>query len=286
MVFDVYRKNSLKAATRVKRGKGHTRLVAPETKIPGNWNEFFRDDSNKTELFTFLSEHLVIQSYPEGKLLFTTVNNQVLCNKNVCMNECDHEEADTRMLLHLKDCLSSGLKDICIISPDTDVLVILLGIFPKLKAQYDFANIVLQKVLRKNQLTVQIGPLVERLGQQLCQAIPFLHAFSGCDTTSAFKTIGKKKGFQTLKLYRPSFSIFAEFFNTPFQQISEESNVFKVIQRFVILMYARSSDFLDINAARMDMFFKKNQNLENVPPSKNALLQHTKRAIYQTGLWS
>ena len=70
------------------------------------------------------AEHLVIQSYPEGKLLFTTVNNQVLCNRNVCMNECDHEEADTRMLLHLKDCLSSGLKDICIISPDTDVLVI------------------------------------------------------------------------------------------------------------------------------------------------------------------
>ena len=161
------------------------------------------------------------------------------------------------MLLHLKDCLSSGLKDICIISPDTDVLVILLGIFPKLKAQYDFTNIVLQKVLKKNQLTVQIGPLVERLGQQLCQAIPFFHAFSGCDTTSAFKTIGKKKGFQTLKLYRPSLSIFAEFFNTPFQQISEESNVFKVIQRFVILMYARSSDFLDINAARMDMFLKK-----------------------------
>ena len=83
LVFDVYRKNSLKAATRVKRGKGRTRMVAPETKVPGNWNEFLRCDSNKTELFTFLAEHLVIQSYPEGKLLFTTVNNQVLCNKNV-----------------------------------------------------------------------------------------------------------------------------------------------------------------------------------------------------------
>ena len=71
LVFDVYRKNSLK----VKRGKGYKTLVAPETKVPGNWNEFLRDDSNKTELFTFLAEHLVIQSYPEGKLFFTTVNN-------------------------------------------------------------------------------------------------------------------------------------------------------------------------------------------------------------------
>ena len=35
------------------------------------------------------------------------------------------------------------------------------------------------------------------------------------------------------------------------------------------------------------MFLQKNEpNLENVPPSKNALLQHTKRAIYQTGIWS
>ena len=39
LVFDIYRKNSLKAATLVKRGKGRTRLVAPETKVPGNWDE-------------------------------------------------------------------------------------------------------------------------------------------------------------------------------------------------------------------------------------------------------
>ena len=37
------------------------------------------------------------------------------------------------------------------------------------------------------------------------------------------------------------------------------------------------SDFKDVNSARMDMFFKKNQNLEHVPPSENALLQHTKK---------
>ena len=75
----------LKRKTDIRIGSGKERksLVAPETKVPGNWNEFLRDDSNKTELFTFLAEHLVIQSYPEGKLLFTTVNNQVLCNKNV-----------------------------------------------------------------------------------------------------------------------------------------------------------------------------------------------------------
>ena len=111
--------------------------------------------------------------------------------------------------------------------------------------------------MKKDKVTVQIGPLVEKLGQQLCQALPFFHALSGCDTTSAFKSIGKKKGFQTLKLHRASVSTFAELFNNPFQHITEDSNVFKIIQRFVILMYARSSDYSDVNAAKMDMFFNK-----------------------------
>ena len=62
---------------------------------------------------------------------------------------------------------------------------------------------------------------------------------------------------------------------------------FKIIQRFVILMYSKTSDHKSINKARMDMFFLKNHpNIESIPPTENALLQHTKRAIFQTGVWS
>ena len=73
---------------------------------------------------------------------------------------------------------------------------------------------------------------------------------------------------------------------TPFQNITLEMDKFKVIQRFVVLMYAKTSDLLTVNSERMDMFFKKNQNLDIIPPTENALLQHCKRAIYQTGVWS
>ena len=51
-------------------------------------------------------------------------------------------------------------------------------------------------------------------------------------------------------------------------------------------MYSSTSQFSDANEARMNMFFEKSQNLEVVPPTKNALLQHVKRAIHQCGVWS
>jgi len=54
LVWDQYLDNSLKAQTRMKRGKGVRRRVAAHVCQPGNWQEFLRIDENKKELFTFL----------------------------------------------------------------------------------------------------------------------------------------------------------------------------------------------------------------------------------------
>ena len=56
VVFDVYKKSSLKSETRSKRGQGIRRRVTGTSKKPGNWQSFLRDVSNKTELFHFLAE--------------------------------------------------------------------------------------------------------------------------------------------------------------------------------------------------------------------------------------
>ena len=36
----------------------------------------------------------------------------------------------------------------------------------------------------------------------------------------------------------------------------------------------------------MDLYFTRTQNIETIPPTKNALFLHTKRALYQSGIWS
>ena len=46
------------------------------------------------------------------------------------MQPCDHEEADTRMLVHLQDALRDGATTCLVRTVDTDVVVILIGKFP------------------------------------------------------------------------------------------------------------------------------------------------------------
>ena len=58
VVFDVYKKSSLKSEVRSKRGQGIRRRVTGTSKTPSNWRSFLRDDSNKTELFHFLVEKM------------------------------------------------------------------------------------------------------------------------------------------------------------------------------------------------------------------------------------
>lgn len=67
--------------------------------------------------------------------------------------------------------------------------------------------------------------------------------------------------------------------------VSEE--VFSVVERFVVLMYSRISETTSINEARQQMFSRGSRSIENIPPTQNALLQHTKRAVLQAGhVWA
>lgn len=55
------------------------------------------------------------------------------------------------------------------------------------------------------------------------------------------------------------------------------------IERYVILMYDRSSSIEEINQSRRYLFTKKNRTSENLPPTLDALKEHLKRAVYQGG---
>ena len=55
-----------------------------------------------------------------------------------------------------------------------------------------------------------------------------------------------------------------------------------VIERFVILLYDRTSICTDINKARQILFARRT-NVKAIPPTRAALEQHVKRAVYQGG---
>ena len=48
-------------------------------------------------------------------------------------------------------------------------------------------------------------------------------------------------------------------------------------------MYDRSSTATGVDAARLDMFARKQRAYEAIPPTRAALFEHTKRAAYEAG---
>ena len=129
--------------------------------------------------------------------------------------------------MHLQEILSQGFVNISVMSVDTDVFIIILAMFHKLQASYVFTDINFDRRHLKDAKSVGIKAVAERLGQTLCQAIPFLHALTGCDTASAFKGIGKKKGYEILKTYEPAIATFGSFLTqiTKHCQLTVESHI-------------------------------------------------------------
>ena len=135
IIFDTCKKYSLKAATRKKRGKGIRRKVENNSQPPNNWNAFLRIDENKSELFRFLSNVIIIRNFDESKLIICAFDETVICNQPYNTSfivPCTQEEADTRVFLHVQEMSRQGIWSIKIRTVDTDVVVIAIALFSRL----------------------------------------------------------------------------------------------------------------------------------------------------------
>ena len=62
-----------------------------------------------------------------------------------------------------------------------------------------------------------------------------------------------------------------------------DSACLAVIERFVVLLYDRTSNLTKVNETRQ----KKSRMLKKIPPTQEALIQDTKRSMYQGGhIWA
>lgn len=182
IVWDVYKEDSLKAGTREKRGKGTRRRVLPATAIPGDWSSFLRVDENKVELFHLLSQEIGSLEV-ENREIYTTIEKNVLhCGSNrndlSSLEPCIHEEADTRIMVHVKDAAVCGHQKVMIRTIDTDVVVLAISIFhivPLIELWMAFGT-------GKNFRYVAVHDIARALGQEKSKALPLFHAVTGCDT--------------------------------------------------------------------------------------------------------
>jgi len=65
------------------------------------------------------------------------------------------------------------------------------------------------------------------------------------------------------------------------------SHHFKLLERFTVLLYDKTSQLSFVDDARRELFFHKDKiMIKALPPRQGALLQHLKRAVYQASIWT
>lgn len=251
VVFDVYRENSIKNAEREKRGSesGHEfRSIMSAHKIR-QWRKFLLSPTNKSQLIRFISEEWQKERYKEklaGKTIFVTTEEKCfeITSEGTRYREdlkSEQEEADTRVLLHAAHAAASGYKAVVVASEDTDVFVLCVafkGFIP--------CSLFVKSSKQTRAVYIDISKVVLALGSQVCRALPGLHAFTGCDTVSAFFGKGKVAA---LKIVRRSKS-----FQNLFQDIGMSwelsDDLLTELQEFTCMMYASNPGTSDVNELR------------------------------------
>ena len=189
---------------------------------------------------------------------------------------CNHEEADTRMMIHALDASLHGHRRIKIRSNDTDVVVLAISVASTLPLDELWISYGSSKQVRN----LPAHAIATSLGEEKAGVLPVFHALTGCDTVSFFSGRGKKTAWDVWNVFPKLTPVLKLLLMLP-EEIDD--TCMDVIERFVTLLYDRTSSRSKVNEVRQELFSRKARSLDNIPPTQASLLQHVKRAVFQGG---
>ena len=187
LVFDRYINPSLKEQMRRKRTKGKSTYyhVKDITLIQNiSLKDFLSNIKTKAELTTYLAAQTTDHSKgPTNKLKKFIVTSGTETKGNTCVPSTlvthSQEEADTLMLLHALSIDKHA--EVVIASPDTDVFLMMIQMYPSLPCDISFLT---GKGNLKRSIPVQ--PVYNKLGHKRASAILGVHALTGSDMSGRF----------------------------------------------------------------------------------------------------
>ena len=111
---------------------------------------------------------------------------------------------------------------------------------------------------------ISITSIVQAIGQNLCSSLPGMHAYTGCDTVSAFAGRGKEQ------------RSFQEMFDLLGMEWEYSYNLFQMLQNFTCRTYSSRPGTNSINELRYRLFCSKRYNNESdqLPPCADCLYKH------------
>ena len=232
MVFDAYWKDSLKAATSSKRGKGIRRHVERNKQVPSNWQEFLRVDENKSGLFHLISDRIVDEEFP-GRVIVTRdyeVLSIASCDLAGLLS-CTHEGADTRMYVHASGGAEHGMNKFLLRTVDTDVVVVGISVAQKIGCDCLWFAFGTGTTFRYLDATA----MAQALDDAKCGGLPAFHALTGCAATSPGQM--------------PHHLCVCTLSRMP--TTGSVMNVLPIIEILIVIMYDRGSSERSVNGERL-----------------------------------
>ncbi len=255
VVFDTYRTSTTKDQEQ-KRRSGKQRMhadviVEKTTPVPSDRAAFLSNKKNKQA--------------------FIELFDQFLQDNNM---ECEHagDEGDADVVIVRKALEMAAIYDkVLVIADDTDIFVLLVQ---HASGNHDIC-------MKRINDTLSIETARKCLGNEMCHILLFIHAMSGCDTTSAFYRIGKVKLFnmmQDSKMLRSYAMIFG---------IEETSkNDLAIAGELVIAQMYMKDTTKGVNALRYQLFTSPRYvPPERMPPTSRACYYHSLRVQLQVCTW-
>ena len=298
---DQYLPESVKSMERRRRGCGEKLLLKGEaTKRPPDWKSFLSNDDNKVQFIKLLLKLWSGDQYAarlhrrrvvficEGAAyLLTSADGRKTLVEEVPMLKSTQEETDSRVVLYANYARSQNYQYARVKSPDSDVFFILLHY-----ASTVGVTVMFDTGTGNKQRLIDVSKIAAKLGHDQCTAFMALHAYSGCDSTSAFRWIGKLKPLKTLQRlpkYIPTLKRLGDTWDVPDEDIGE-------LESFTCAIYGRASKvskvddlrFIRINevcAKESRLVPSATLDMATFPPCKKSLTQHIRRVNHQVGIW-
>jgi hypothetical protein len=265
VVFDGYTEGpSIKDTTHLRRCNG----------IIGNQVKFGPDTPFKSKKESFLSNS-------ENKQTFIKHLGSYLVDHDVTVR---HAAGDADMLI-VETAIEHAEQEITyVIGEDTDLLVLLCY-----HVQNSSQNVYLRSDIRQNRQSLRkiwdIHKTQAVLTRSVCDLLPFLHALTGCDSTSRIFGIGKSSALKELIV------------NTSLQEAAKQfmlsrsaKDIGNLGERALIILLDGDS-CISLDTLRYRKFAVKVMTgksfvqIHSLPPTSDAAFFHSQRVYLQTQIW-
>jgi len=193
----------------------------------------------------------------------------------------DQEEADTRLILHTKYCSNHGINTVVVVSPDTDVLVLLVHHFNSLGLEKLYFKTGRRQLHCNTTRFVPVHNIVKMLSVEQRNIMLTVYCLTGCDSCSAFYGIGKKTAFKVMMSNAADLQTIADLGNTPFLC----ANARRGCTNFVGLLYG-SKACISLDVLRKDkVLSNKHVRPRMLPPTDDSFVLHLMSCLYQLLVW-